>query len=173
MKKVTKVLVATLVAAPLAAGSVVAAKGYHMYQSGHGWLHGDEATRQEVAEYVQFRITKRLDLNSNQQEKLAAVAEQMGKIRDSMPSDRREQARSIISGERFDRDKARELVDRHVASVQNHSPGMIAVLGDFYDSLDTDQQSEVREMIAERRHMRFGRHFGGRDNRHLGERHRE
>ena len=123
-----------------------------MYKQGHGWMHGDEAVRQEVVEFVKFRITKRLDLNENQQDKLTSVADQVLKIRDSVPRNQHLEAFSIISGSTLDRGKAQELVNRHTTNVQNHAPEMIAVLGDFYDSLNTDQQQKIREFISERRH---------------------
>jgi Spy/CpxP family protein refolding chaperone len=165
MKRVTKIIVGVLIVTPLIAGGVMAGKGYRMYQHGHGWMHGDEASRAEAVEYVRYRITKRLELNTTQQEKLKAVANQLGKIRDSIPKDQYRNASDIIGGSTFDREKAQALVNQHTSNVQNNAPELIAVLGDFYDSLNADQQLEVRDILAERRHfMMKGSH--GMHGRH-------
>lgn len=161
MNTVTKVIIAALVAVPLIGGGVVAAKGYHMYKHGQNWMHGDETARQEIVEFVKFRITRELDLNDGQQQKLTSIADQVLKIRDSVPRNQHLEAFSIISGSTFDRAKAAELVNRHTADVQNHAPELIAVLADFYDSLNVDQQQEIRSFITERHlHRMRGMHGG-------------
>ena len=59
--------------------------------------------------------------------------------------------RSLVAGEKFEREKAQALVGSKVAAVTAGSPQVIAAFGDFYDSLSPAQQAKVREFLDRRR----------------------
>jgi periplasmic protein CpxP/Spy len=56
----------------------------------------------------------------------------------------------LIAGPTFDRTKAGTLVDEKTTAIRNASPQVIAAMGDFYDSLNAEQQAKVREFLARR-----------------------
>ncbi len=113
----------------------------------------------EVRGKVVERITSKLDLNAEQQQKLNVLADKVQAQRTALigqtPSPRAEFS-ALVAGEKFDRARALNLLDEKTRVVQVSSPDVINAMADFYDSLNPTQQAEVRERMGQRKGW-FGR----------------
>lgn len=113
----------------------------------------------EVRGKVVNRITSKLDLNAEQQQKLNVLADKVQAQRTAMigqTTNPRGEMQALIAGEKFDRARALNLLDEKTRVVQVSSPEVINALADFYDSLNPTQQAEVRERMG-KRHGWFSR----------------
>lgn len=113
----------------------------------------------EVRGKVVERITSKLDLNAEQQQKLNVLADKVQAQRTALigqtPRPRAEFS-ALVAGEKFDRARALNLLDEKTRVVQVSSPDVINAMADFYDSLNPTQQAEVRERMGQRKGW-FGR----------------
>ncbi|QHE85612.1 Spy/CpxP family protein refolding chaperone [Hydrogenophaga sp. BPS33] len=108
----------------------------------------------EVRGKVVNRITSKLDLNAEQQQKLNVLADKVQAQRLAMigqTTNPRAEMQALVSGDKFDRARALHLLDEKTRAVQVSSPEVINALADFYDSLNPTQQGEVRERLQKRR----------------------
>jgi protein CpxP len=108
----------------------------------------------EVRGKVVERITSKLDLNTQQQQKLNVLADKMQAQRTTLigqTTDPRAELNALVAGEKFDRTRALSLLDEKTRAVQSTGPEVIQALADFYDSLNPTQQAEVREHMGKRR----------------------
>ena len=105
------------------------------------------------------KISDRLDLNADQKAKLAALADQMIASRKALRgnTDPRTDLQALVAGDKFDRSKAQQLLDQKLQAAQGNGPQMLAAFGDFYDSLNPEQQKQVREKLERRGHGWWGR----------------
>lgn len=118
-------------------------------------------TPEKRAEYFTQKITKKLDLTGEQQVRLESLKEEMLALRKEISEKRegtRGSVRELLNVERFDQEKALDLVNGHVDEVQAKAPQIIAALGHFWDSLDARQQSQVREKME--KHFDRRSHWG-------------
>ena len=105
------------------------------------------------------KISDRLDLNADQKAKLAVLADQMIAARKALRgnTDPRTDLQALVAGDKFDRSKAQQLLDQKLQAAQGNGPQMLAAFGDFYDSLNPEQQKQVREKLERRGHGWWGR----------------
>ena len=105
------------------------------------------------------KISDRLDLNADQKAKLAVLADQMIASRKAFRgnTDPRTDLQALVAGDKFDRSKAQQLLDQKLQAAQGNGPQMLAAFGDFYDSLNPEQQKQVREKLERRGHGWWGR----------------
>lgn len=123
-------------------------RGHHE----HGAMGAERMT--EMRGKVIERVTKKLDLNAEQQQKLGVLADKLQAQRTAFigqTADPRAEIRQLVAGEKFDRARALNLLDEKTRVVQVSSPEVINALADFYDSLNPTQQAEVRDMMQKRR----------------------
>ncbi|WP_420998056.1 Spy/CpxP family protein refolding chaperone [Cupriavidus sp. 30B13] len=139
-----------LFGAGIAVGGLTACGGYH-----HG--PGGKMSPEEVAqmrEKIIERISKKLDLNAQQKQRLAVLADKLKAQRAALAgnaADPRAEVQALVAGDRFDRARAQSLVSEKTAVINAGSPEVIAAMADFYDSLDATQQQQVREFLQKRR----------------------
>ncbi len=127
--------------------------GHH----GQGW---SEERITEVRGKAIERISGKLDLNAEQKAKLGTLADQVIASRQDFRggSDPRTDIQSLIASDKFDRAKAQQLLDQKLQAAQGHGPRILAAFGDFYDSLNPEQQMQLRERLEKRRgHGLWGR----------------
>jgi len=139
-----------LAGASIVLGGLTACGGHHK----HAW--GSEATPEQAAEWrgkMVERVAGKLELNAEQKGKLGALADTLRAQRLAVRgnTDPRAEVKSLVAGATFDRAKAQALVQQKTAAVQGASPQVIAALGDFYDSLNPEQQRKVRDFMERRR----------------------
>ncbi|TXT36051.1 MAG: hypothetical protein FD135_4539 [Comamonadaceae bacterium] len=121
-----------------------------------GWSE-DRVT--EVRSKVVDRISSQLDLNDAQKQKLAVLADEIMAQRTAFRgqgADPRADFKALIAGDKFDRSRAQTLLEQKTQAVQGNAPKVIAALADFYDSLNPEQQKQVRDKL-EQRHGGWGR----------------
>lgn len=128
-------------------------RGHH----GEGW----SAERvSEVRGKVVDKISGKLDLDEAQKQKLATLADQIIASRTAFrgdSADPRSEFNALIAGEKFDRSAAQALLDQKTQAIQGNAPQTINALADFYDSLNPEQQKQVRERLEKRGHGWWGR----------------
>jgi Spy/CpxP family protein refolding chaperone len=123
---------------------------------GHRAHHGP-ASPEQVAEWrgkAVDRVSDKLDLNAEQRQKFEVLADKLIAQRAAMigkDGHPREAMRALVAGEKFDRARAQSLLDEKTRVLQMATPEVINALADFYDSLNSTQQAEVREFLDKRR----------------------
>ncbi|MDT4864379.1 hypothetical protein FQZ97_991410 [compost metagenome] len=123
-------------------------RGHHE----HGPMSAEHMT--EMRGKVIERVTKKLDLNADQQQKLGVLADKLQAQRTAFigqTTDPRAEVRALVAGDKFDRARALSLLDEKTRVVQVSSPEVINAMADFYDSLNPAQQAEVRERMQKRK----------------------
>jgi periplasmic protein CpxP/Spy len=106
------------------------------------------------------RISGKLDLNAEQKAKLGVLADEMIASRKAFrgeSADPRTDLKALIAGDKFDRSKAQQMLDQKLQTAQGNGPKMLTAFGDFYDSLNPEQQKQVREKLERRGHGWWGR----------------
>ncbi len=128
----------------------------HRGDHARGW--SDERIT-EVRGKVIEKVSGKLDLNADQKAKLGVLADQMIASRKAFRGngDPRTDLQALIAGDKFDRSKAQQLLDQKLQVAQGNGPQMLAAFGDFYDSLNPEQQKQVREKLERRGHGWWGR----------------
>ena len=128
----------------------------HRGDHARGW--SDERVA-EVRGKVIDKVSSKLDLNADQKAKLGVLADQMIASRKAFRgnTDPRTDLQALIAGDKFDRSKAQQLLDQKLQAAQGNGPQMLAAFGDFYDSLNPEQQKQVREKLERRGHGWWGR----------------
>ncbi|UCB55006.1 MAG: Spy/CpxP family protein refolding chaperone [Thiotrichales bacterium] len=113
----------------------------------HGMYFG---SAEERGEWMVEKVTRELELNRLQQDKLTAVKDEFLDLRRTMRSDR-EQTRTdvlaMLQQPTLDRDRANTIVAQYVDKVSARSPRIIDAVGNFYDSLDDEQREELTGFI--------------------------
>lgn len=118
-------------------------------------------TPEKRAEYITQKITKKLDLNNEQKVRLEAVKNEMLSVRKQMHGKReatKANVQDLLSTPNFDQDKALSIVDGHVNEISTQAPQIVTALADFWDSLNPEQQSRIREKFEE--HFEDDGHWG-------------
>jgi Spy/CpxP family protein refolding chaperone len=106
------------------------------------------------------RVGRKLDLDDAQKQKLGVLADKLQAQRAAVvgsTADPRAAMQALVAGDKFDRTRAQSLLNEKLQAVQTGSPEVIAAMGDFYDSLNPDQQQKVRDFMQRRRGW-MGRH---------------
>lgn len=128
----------------------------HRGDHGRGW--SDERVTEVRGKAIE-KISSKLDLNADQKAKLGVLADEMIASRKAFrgDSDPRTEIQALIAGDRFDRSKAQQLLDQKLQAAQGNGPQILSAFGDFYDSLNPEQQKQVRERLERRGHGWWGR----------------
>lgn len=137
-------------------GASIMVGGLTACSSGHHYRQGS-MTPEKMAEMrgkVVERVSSKLDLTDPQKQKLNVLADKLEAQRTAFigkTADPRAEVQAIMAGDKFDRTRAQALMDEKTRAVQANSPEVITALADFYDSLNTDQQQKVRELMQRRK----------------------
>ena len=128
----------------------------HRGDHARGW--SDERITEVRGKAIE-KISGKLELNADQQAKLGVLADQMIASRKAFRgnSDPRTDIQALIAGDKFDRSKAQQLLDQKLQAAQGNGPQILSAFGDFYDSLNPEQQKQVRERLERRGHVWWGR----------------
>lgn len=133
--------------ATIALGGLAACGHRHGH---HAWHNATPEERAQMREKMIDRVAGKLDLNTEQKAKLRLLAERLQEQRAALVppgTDPRAEVRSLVAGDKFDRARAQAFINQKTQAVQGASPQVIAALGDFYDSLNPQQQARVREFM--------------------------
>lgn len=109
-------------------------------------------TPEERASWMVDKISDKLDLNDKQKAKLEVVKTEMLKLRKQFDGDRtktHKQMQEIVSKSTLDRDALLNMINTRTQAVSSNAPQIVAAIGDFYDSLNPQQQAQIREKMKE------------------------
>ena len=112
---------------------------------GHWYKH---KSPEQKAEWMVEEIQEELELNEAQLAKLNKLKDVALAARKSLKDDHQthhQQITKLLSEPTLDQTKLQAMVDNKLQFFTSQSPVFIAALADFYDSLTTEQQQEVRE----------------------------
>lgn len=139
MKKATKITIAAVLSiALIGATGAFAAKD----------RHGDH---EEHADRAVWFIAKKLDLDTNQEQALSALKDQVLVVKTAMHSKMdatKNDVIELVGAESFDQGKALELINAKTATVDSVAPDLVIALGNFMDSLDSDQKQEILDFMS-------------------------
>jgi len=144
---IKRTLIATLSATLLVGGLTACGS--------HG-RHGGEWSAERVTEVrakVVDKISKKLELDATQKQKLGVLADQIIASRTAFrgkDTDPRAEIQAMVAGAKFDRALAQAMFEQKTQAVQGNGPQMIGAFADFYDSLNPAQQQQVRERLQHR-----------------------
>lgn len=122
-----------------------------------GHHHGADWSPERVTEVrakVVDKISSKLELDEAQKQKLGLLADAIVAQHSALHAqgaDPRADFKALIAGDKFDRARAQALLEQKTQAVQGNGPKVIAALADFYDSLNPEQQMQVRERLERRR----------------------
>jgi len=129
--------------------------------------HGDWGmTPAEKAEFVSERVTKRLDLDSEQQQKFDELASLAVDIMQEVKTSRQDhfsEITQLLEEPSFNQARALELIQQKTQLVNEKAPTVIGSLAVFLDSLNADQKQELQELM-QRRHRHGHGHDHGYDS---------
>jgi len=124
--------------------------------------HGDWGmTPAEKAEFVSERVTSKLDLDSEQQQKFNDLANLVVDIMQEARASRQQQLSEIsqlLQESSFNQAQALELIQQKTQLVNEKAPLVIGSLAVFVDSLNAEQKQELQEFMQ--RHHRHGHGSG-------------
>lgn len=149
MKPWIKKTLMGLFGASIAVGGLTACSSSHHHR---GPMSAEKVS--EVRGKVVERVSSKLDLNDAQKQKLNVLADKMEAQRTAFmgkATDPRAEMQAIVSGDKFDRARAQTLLEEKTRAVQTNSPEVINALADFYDSLNSEQQQKVRDVMQRRK----------------------
>lgn len=132
----------------------------HAHHGGHHHHHHHGGGEASFADHLAAKLSRRLDLNDEQQAKLQTLLAALRQQRQALRRDALFQdVTGLLAGSILDRAATRQLVDERLATAQAAVPALIDALADFYDALDAEQQQALRFVLRLRRRGfgRFGR----------------
>lgn len=152
MKKRSKIILASVLAIGVTSG--VFAFGSHH--------HFSNMSVQEKAEMINYRISRKLDLNSEQEVNLELLTGRVSELMQQVHENKKshvDQIGEFLTEEPLDQTALLEKISNKTTLVNQHAPEMVGLLAGFVDSLDNEQKQEIKRMI-EKRHgkHRFGRY---------------
>lgn len=143
MKRSTKIISAAVLAIGLTGGAATAYAAKHWGSS------------EKRADFMVSYISEELELDATQVQALDVFKDQMISARQIVKrDDAKAEVMELISAETFDRAKALELISAKTAAVNEQAPDLVNSLGDFLDTLNSEQKSEITEFMEEHK----GRH---------------
>ncbi len=122
--------------------------------------HSDwQMTPDEKVEFVTDRVTKKLNLDSQQQQNFTALAETVAQIMLEARDSRQQQVNEIgalLQDPSFNQARAMEMVQQKTQMINAKAPLVISSLAVFLDSLNAEQKQQLEEFIEHHRHRRHG-----------------
>lgn len=138
-----------LFGATIIIGGVAACGSRHDY---HGWNASAEDQARFRGKMIE-RVSDKLELNADQKARLGVLADRLQEQRQALKgkaTNPRAEVEALVAGDKFDRVRAQALVVEKAAAITGKSPEVIAAAGDFYDSLNPEQQAKVRSFMQKR-----------------------
>lgn len=134
-------------------GAVAVAHRHHGYPM-------SEADLARAKTHAVERIAGRMDLDAAQRQQLDALADALLAQRKALLAGNEPRAalQALVAGPAFDRAGAESLLMAKTDALRTGAPALIAAFGDFFDSLNAEQQAALRERLAQ-----GPRHHGPRD----------
>ena len=109
---------------------------------------------QHRAQWMQQKVTKKLELDDSQQQKLQAFSTEMMTARQDMKQqfgDDREQLLALLEQTTLDQQQVLTLIESHTRAINDRAPVIVASVAEFYDSLNSEQQAQLRQFAQQHR----------------------
>jgi len=148
MKLSTKIITAVL----LVVGSSGAVYAFSKHSDWH-------MTPEEKVEFVTDRVTKKLDLDSQQQQNFTTLAETVAQIMLDARATKKQHVTEIgelLQDPSFNQARAMEMVQQKTLMINEKAPLVISSLAVFLDSLNAEQKQQLQDFIKNHRHQRHG-----------------
>ena len=148
MKLSTKIITVVL----LVAGSSGAVYAFSKHSDWH-------MTPEEKVEFVTDRVTKKLDLDSQQQQNFTSLAETLAGMMLDARATREQHVTEIgelLQDPSFNQARAMEMVQQKTQMINEKAPLVISSLAVFLDSLNVEQKQQLQDFIKNHRHHRHG-----------------
>lgn len=161
MKKSSKIVLASVLVIGIS-GSVFAFGARN---------HFENMTIQEKADMFNYHISRKLDLNSEQEIALESLTSRLSEIMQQLKqqhSEHHEMLEQMLDAGPLDQTSLLQKITAKTDMVNQHAPEVVALIAQFVDSLDAQQKDELKVMINKRgsRHG-FAGHFGHRHDHSL------
>jgi|OpeIllAssembly_1097287.scaffolds.fasta_scaffold42466_3 Spy/CpxP family protein refolding chaperone len=149
---IKRTLIGLAVVSALGIGAAAVAHRHY----GHPMSDADFA---RVKTHAVERIASRMDLDAAQRQQLDTLGETLLAQRKALLAGTEPGAalQALVAGPSFDRAGAEALLMAKTDALRAGAPAVIGAFGDFYDSLNPEQQARLRERLAQ------GRDHGRRD----------
>ncbi len=92
------------------------------------------------------RVSRKLELDNSQAEKLLAIQREVGRSRAELKTARQDRAKSfgeLLAQEDFDREKAMDVMGDARQTLDIHAGKLIESFDEFHESLSTDQRQRL------------------------------
>ena len=120
---------------------------------GLAWAKHRGYCRHGGVEWIQDRISSRLDLNETQRQKLSNLGDTLVDLRQQWVETRKQgrgELIALLDEPSLNRERAESLLGSWHRSWTERSPELIAAFADFSDSLNPEQREQLREFIEKR-----------------------
>lgn len=110
-------------------------------------------------QHLTERLGRRLDLNDDQQGRLATFVQTLKGLRSEWQGQRaamKERVSELLATAPLDRDQAQALIDERAQIVEDGKHALIDAFANFSDSLAPEQRSRLAELIGDRMNHRWG-----------------
>ena len=131
---------------------IVGSSGAVYAYSKHG---GWGMTPEEKVEFVTERVTKKLDLDSQQQQRFAELAETVAQIMlDAKGAMQQhvDEIGALLQEPSFNQARMMEMVQQKTQMINEKAPLVISSLAVFLDSLNVEQKEQLQEFLKNHRH---------------------
>lgn len=111
---------------------------------------------QDKADIAVMYITKKLDLDEEQVNKLEAIKDELQKVHKEHEQERDEKTQMIIEmiqSDQIDQEKVVELVNAKLLIIQEKAPQFVGKIADFHSTLSAEQKQMIIERIEQHRHF--------------------
>jgi len=116
--------------------------------------HGDWGmTPEEEVEFVTDRVTKKLELDSQQQENFTRLAQTVAQLMMDARATRAQhftEIEALLEESSFNQARALELVQQKTQMLNEKAPLVISSLAVFLDSLSAEQKQELQGFLEHR-----------------------
>ena len=150
MKLSTKVIIAVLAVA----GSTSAVYAV----SRHGGWH---MTPDEKVEFATERVTKKLELDSQQQQNFTTLAELVAQIMIDARAEREQhfdEISALLQEPSLNQARVLEMVQQKTQMINQKAPLVVSSLAVFLDSLNAEQKQQLQDLLEHKRHH-YGHHY--------------
>ena len=110
-------------------------------------------------QYITDRMSRKLDLNDEQRDRLQAFVETLRDLREERQDLRgamQAEVADLLAAPQLDRDRAVEAIDARVQSMTANKHQVIDAFAEFSDSLAPEQRTRLAALIGERLAHRWG-----------------
>lgn len=158
MKKSSKIIIASVIILGVS-GSVLAFGSRH---------HFENMSMQEKAEMFNYHISRKLELNTEQEIKLESLSSRFAEIMQQVKQQKQDRALfmdQLLGEGPLDQSALLQKISEKTGIVNDNAPEMVALIAQFVDSLDSAQKAELKNMIQKRaEHRGFTSHLGYRQD---------